>query len=227
LAARQARPARFKPEPFLASPLAAYELVVAQRGRAYDATVAPGDVWSVLTLLPGRGREYTRQEFARDLYLLDQSGVTQVKGRTMSLPASTLRDLVLVIATEEYLDFQRKEYLADFVRKGGAAVKLVVAPDNTRAASFSVGLAEAASGEGFTFARVDAAETRVHRSTRSSSPWPARSTGTAAPHLPAPEPGGCCRHDGRSRLRALRRRGGSGEVKRGRYVSSLGRPPRR
>ena len=67
-----------------------------------------------------------------------------------------------MIATEEYLDFQRKEYLADFVRKGGAAVKLVVAPDNTRAASFSVGLAETASGEGFTFARVDAAETRVH-----------------------------------------------------------------
>lgn len=67
-----------------------------------------------------------------------------------------------MIATEEYLDFLRKEYLADFVRKGGATVKFVVAPDDTRAASFSVGLAEAASGEGFTFARVDAAETRVH-----------------------------------------------------------------
>jgi hypothetical protein len=59
LAARQARPARFKPEPFLASLLAAYELVVAQGGRAYEATVALTDVWSVLTLLPGQGREYT------------------------------------------------------------------------------------------------------------------------------------------------------------------------
>jgi len=67
-----------------------------------------------------------------------------------------------MIATEEYLDFLRKEYLADFVRKGGATVKFVVAPDDARASSFSAGLAEAASGEGLDFARVDAAQTRVH-----------------------------------------------------------------
>ena len=35
------------------------------------------DVWAVLTMLPGQAREYTKQEFARDLYLLDQSGVTR------------------------------------------------------------------------------------------------------------------------------------------------------
>ena len=67
-----------------------------------------------------------------------------------------------MIATEEYLDFLRKEYLADFVRKGGATVKFVVAPDDTRAAAFSAGLSDAASSEGFTFARVDASQTRVH-----------------------------------------------------------------
>ena len=90
LQARQGRPARFKPQPFLAALLDAYELVVAQQGRAFDATVALPDVWSVLTLLPGQAREYTRPEFARDLYLLDQSGVTEVRGRTVRLPASTL-----------------------------------------------------------------------------------------------------------------------------------------
>ena len=49
------------------------------------------DVHRVLTLLPGAARDYTRQEFARDLYLLDQSGVVDVKdGRRMTLPASAL-----------------------------------------------------------------------------------------------------------------------------------------
>ena len=52
----------------------AYELVVAGAGKRPDAVVRLVDVWAVLTLLPGQGREYSKQEFARDLYLLDQSG---------------------------------------------------------------------------------------------------------------------------------------------------------
>ena len=49
------------------------------------------DVWAVLTLLPGQGREYTKQEFARDLYLLDHSGVTVALGggRRLRWSAST------------------------------------------------------------------------------------------------------------------------------------------
>jgi hypothetical protein len=45
----------------------------------------------VLTLLPGQGREYTKQEFARDLYLLDQSGVplTSRGGHRLRWSAST------------------------------------------------------------------------------------------------------------------------------------------
>jgi DNA-binding FrmR family transcriptional regulator len=75
--AQQAGP-RFKPEPFLASLLAAYDLVAARHGRARSAVVRLLDVYGVLTLLPGQAREYTKPEFARDLYLLDQSGVTTV-----------------------------------------------------------------------------------------------------------------------------------------------------
>jgi len=43
--------------------------------------------WSVLTLLPGQAKEYTlAPEFARDLYLLDQSGIRQTKdGRMLRL----------------------------------------------------------------------------------------------------------------------------------------------
>lgn len=47
-------------------------------------------VWSVLTLLPGQAREYSRPEFARDLYLLDQSGIRRTKdGRALRWHASS------------------------------------------------------------------------------------------------------------------------------------------
>jgi hypothetical protein len=49
------------------------------------------DVYNVLTLLPGQAREYTKPEFARDLYLLDQAGLTTVSGtgRRLRWAAST------------------------------------------------------------------------------------------------------------------------------------------
>jgi hypothetical protein len=49
------------------------------------------DVYAVLTLLPGQSRDYTKQEFARDLYLLDQSGAITVgtPGRRLHWAAST------------------------------------------------------------------------------------------------------------------------------------------
>jgi len=91
LAAAQDRAPRFKAEAFLDSLRAAYELVVAQERKKPDAVVRLVDVWSVLTLLPGQGREYTKQEFARDLYLLDQSAVTATSrsGRQLRWSAST------------------------------------------------------------------------------------------------------------------------------------------
>jgi hypothetical protein len=76
LAAAQERAPRFKADSFLDSLRAAYELAVARERKKPDAVVRLVDVWSILTLLPGQAREYTKQEFARDLYLLDQSGVT-------------------------------------------------------------------------------------------------------------------------------------------------------
>ncbi len=77
LAAAQQRPPRFRAEQFLESLASGYELVVAREGKKPDAVVRLTDIWSVLTLLPGQVKEYTRPEFARDLYLLDQSGVRQ------------------------------------------------------------------------------------------------------------------------------------------------------
>ncbi len=91
LDALQQRPPRFKPDSFIETLAAAYDLVAAQRKLRTGAPARLVDVHRVLTLLPGAAREYTRQEFARDLYLLDQSGNVDVKdGRRMSLPASAM-----------------------------------------------------------------------------------------------------------------------------------------
>lgn len=86
--AQQAGP-RFRPQPFLASLLAGYDLVLARQGKATGAVVKLLDVYGVLTLLPGQARDYSRQEFARDLYLLDESGVRTARGRRLRLSAST------------------------------------------------------------------------------------------------------------------------------------------
>ena len=91
LKALQAKPPKFKPEAYLEALAAAYDLVVALRQLNPGATVKLADIYTVLTVLPGSGRDYTRQELARDLYLLDQSGLTRIKdGRELQLPASAL-----------------------------------------------------------------------------------------------------------------------------------------
>jgi hypothetical protein len=76
LATTQQEAPRFKTEKFLDSLRAGYELLVASEQKKADAVVRLVDVWSVLTMLPGQRGHYSKQEFARDLYLLDQSGLT-------------------------------------------------------------------------------------------------------------------------------------------------------
>ncbi|MFI7547570.1 hypothetical protein [Actinoplanes sp. NPDC049599] len=79
LARAQERGTRFKAEQFLDSLRSAYELRVAVDGARADAVIRLVDIWTVLTMLPGQRTQYSRQEFARDLYLLDQSGVTHTE----------------------------------------------------------------------------------------------------------------------------------------------------
>src|SRR6266508_857126 len=66
------------------------------------------------------------------------------------------------LGVDEYLEFLRKEYLADFIRRGGASVKLAVVGSDQVAERFHTGLAAAATAEGYVFAAVDAASVRVH-----------------------------------------------------------------
>lgn len=82
LKALQTRPRRFRTDAFLESLFEAYEALVAKHGRSserFGRIEKLLDVYALLTLLPGSGREYSRQEFGRDLYLLDRSGVTATR----------------------------------------------------------------------------------------------------------------------------------------------------
>jgi hypothetical protein len=90
LHARQQKPPRFKPDPFLEALLRAYRLSLPEKqGRVMGATVTLLEIYQILTLFPGQAKEYSKQEFARDVYLLDQSGVNTRDGLRVSFPAAT------------------------------------------------------------------------------------------------------------------------------------------
>lgn len=89
----QTRPYRFKPHEFLTILYSAYSIAVGIRGKHLLGTgiVIPlMEIYELLTMLPRQSFEYTRQEFARDLYFLDKSGVAKTKkGHHLHFHAST------------------------------------------------------------------------------------------------------------------------------------------
>ncbi len=97
LAARQKRPQRANTQKFLETLFDAYLVLAPQVSRDWSSS-SPGlgpvvqflKIYELLTLLPGSERDYTREEFARDIHLLDQQPDLKTKdGRRFALPAST------------------------------------------------------------------------------------------------------------------------------------------
>jgi hypothetical protein len=62
----------------------------------------------------------------------------------------------------EWLPVLDREYLAEFVKNGGASVKFVVPTDLEARIAVLDGIEERAHSHHFLVARVNAAETRVH-----------------------------------------------------------------
>ena len=121
----QNRPVRFKPEAFLE---ALYEAYTARAGK-HDAELVPSasvirlaSIYELLTMLPGHAKEYPRQEFARDIYLLDQSGVTTTRqGAKMSLSASSgTRSSASVLSVITQEGREKKYYGIAFSTPGGS-----------------------------------------------------------------------------------------------------------
>jgi len=67
-----------------------------------------------------------------------------------------------MIASDDYIDFLRREYLDDFIARGGAAVKFVVCGDSDRVAAYHQRLGQVAHDDGYVYARVDADAVRIH-----------------------------------------------------------------
>ena len=83
----QSKPARFKPVDFLGLLYRAYGHCA---GKNESPVLTLVEIYDVLTLMPGAAKEYTRDDFARDLYLLDRSGVTAMNdGTPFQFSAST------------------------------------------------------------------------------------------------------------------------------------------
>ncbi len=85
----QAQPGKNNPSPFLESLYRAYLYSLAgKKGSGRVASLT--DVYRILTLLPIARKDYSSQEFARDLFLLEESGVGQTKtGARVRFHAST------------------------------------------------------------------------------------------------------------------------------------------
>lgn len=66
------------------------------------------------------------------------------------------------MTSADYLDFLAKEYLAGYLRAGGAAVRFVVIGDEQVSGRWHEGLAAIATAQGYRHVAVDAAETKVH-----------------------------------------------------------------
>lgn len=96
----QKRPPRFRPEAFLEALYGAYDKAVRlkeQRQFSSGAVVPLLEIYELFTLLPGHSKEYSRHEFARDIYLLDRSGVTTTKkGAKVSFFASRVATLTVI-----------------------------------------------------------------------------------------------------------------------------------
>lgn len=91
----QKKPPRFRPEAFLEALYTAYKKAVQLKGKGLPMSgtvISLLEIYELFTLLPGQSKEYSRQEFARDIYLLDRSGVTATrKGAKVSLSAGSGR----------------------------------------------------------------------------------------------------------------------------------------
>ena len=110
----QNKPVRFRSEAFLESLHDAYSTAVKTRSKERRDTspiVQLVEIYNLLTLLPGQAKEYSRQEFARDLYLLDQSGVTTVRtGAVVSLHAARGNEAASKVIPIITKDGQAKTY---------------------------------------------------------------------------------------------------------------------
>ena len=89
---QQQNPPAFRAQTFLEALYKAYQKLVTSRpgGQRPSPDIRLLDVYDLLTLLPGRTSEYTKQDFVRDVYRLETSGIATTKdGAAVEFHASS------------------------------------------------------------------------------------------------------------------------------------------
>ncbi|MGQ0848542.1 MAG: hypothetical protein ACT4OP_05400 [Actinomycetota bacterium] len=111
----QTRPAKNNPTPLLASLYRAYQLTLAtKKGKGSVASV--NDIYRILTLLPIAKKDYTSQEFARDLFLLEEGGVMKTNsGATLRFHAATGTKTGNVLRVVDRRGREKLYYALEFV----------------------------------------------------------------------------------------------------------------
>jgi hypothetical protein len=113
------------PKQFLDVLFKAY-LAIGSKSRPHTemagAVVPVVDLYNVLTLWPERKRQYSKSQFALDLYLLDRSGVTSVSGNRLTFSASTgARDRSKIVAVQDEHGYEKVYYGISFVDAGSGS----------------------------------------------------------------------------------------------------------
>lgn len=114
----QKRPARFNAGAFIESLYVAYIKVVRLKTKGLPETeraIPLLDIYELFTMLPGQSRDYSKQEFARDIYLLDSSDVAATRsGAKIRFAASTGTKAGRVISIIDERGAERKYYAVSF-----------------------------------------------------------------------------------------------------------------
>ena len=71
--------------------------------------------------------------------------------------------MTTTIKLDDWLPRIRKEYLQDFISKGGSAVKFIVPTDGVETPQLAAGCGKMAAEEGFQYIFVDAANAQIHK----------------------------------------------------------------
>ncbi|MCZ7664763.1 MAG: hypothetical protein M5U22_18395 [Thermoleophilia bacterium] len=123
LRAQQTKTVRFKAGPFLEALYAAWKYArhADGKGKGPLRDVPVDRIYAVLTVAPGSGKEYSRQEFGRDLFLLESSGERRTR-------------------KEAEIHFSRSTGT-----KGGRGVITIVREDGKRVLYSSISFQEAAA----------------------------------------------------------------------------------
>lgn len=111
LLANQQKPPRFNNRAFLDSLHSAYRTLLGNRARQSNMAsgaaeaVPVSNIYETFTLMPGSARDYSRTDFARDLYRLDTEGPKEIRGMHLNFHGGRQSNISFIAADGHLLTY--------------------------------------------------------------------------------------------------------------------------